>query len=163
MLATKTDDRQFRVSPPETVVRARVSGDSTHLLAVSGIGPSTVTVWRIADGKKLLEKRYSEGVFDADLSPDARLVAIALRSSSNRALIERIDGGAAGDGPIIAVPKPRESLSAVRFHPDGRRLALGSGAGAIYLSDLDTGDNTAVTKLRRGDQTEVTDSSMSFT
>lgn len=79
----------------------------------------------------------------------------AVHASDEQADVAPESGAAAADAPAgpaatrIAFPRPSRA-SALEASPDGRRIALGTSFGEVYLADTRTGDLTLVSSIGDG-------------
>jgi WD40 repeat protein/tetratricopeptide (TPR) repeat protein len=116
--------------PPDWRMSLVFSPDG-RLLAASGRDTAPLQVWDLTGPKSLL-KADAAGGFGPILhfSPDSRILAVRRQDES----ISLYDVRAARE--IKRLPPPGQRILCLRFHPDGRQIAVGSGS-QVHVLDLD--------------------------
>jgi len=127
-----------------TVRRAAFTLDGKHLITVSV--DKTFRVWDLAAGETVRVFRppigpaLGEGNLDAvAISPDGKTVAVAggtLRTKGDLLVyLVDIESGRVAK----TIPGHRDTILALAFSPDGRRLAAACHGGVLRLHDVRTG------------------------
>lgn len=117
------------------------NGESTNTIALSLDGlrllscswDKTIKVWNPADGSLVRTIDFTQGVYDADISPDGRLAAgapreraVTIHNIDTGELLHRFDGLGGG-------------ASEVRFSPSGAMLAGAHGDKRVRVWRVDSG------------------------
>ena len=104
----------------------------------------TVRLWEVASGRALrIFKGHTNRVFSVAWSPDGERLASAgdatvrIWHAKSGAALRVISIGGSIETPEKKIP---ENLSAVAFAPDGKRLAVSSTTGLVFLVSVETGD-----------------------
>lgn len=111
------------ILPPQVSVRIAAVSNDGGAVAVSGL--RGVAVWDARTGAKLLAR---DGVRFLGISPDGRAAAVA----TDRIPTLEIHRLAGGDPTVLS---PHYRVRALRWSPDGRRVAL-AGGFALSVWDL---------------------------
>jgi WD40 repeat protein len=158
LLATASEDQHWALwkvsgeligatagtSPIGAIKSVRFHRDGSRVLTSHLAGRATL--WNIADGRGLGSVFLTAQVWDADLSPDGRFIAVA--TTDGACTVFEI---ATGDivRALAATPEtPRAGgevtpVVSVCFSPDGRRLATAGTFGHCRVWDVETGDVVA--------------------
>jgi serine/threonine protein kinase/WD40 repeat protein/Tfp pilus assembly protein PilF len=121
------------------VVWAQFSPDSRYLAAHYEQGRRHNYVWDLNRREAIVKVSQGSYASFPTFSPDSRLVALSRPDNSIR-IYELPSGARWRDLPPSLPPRP--APGAVRFHPDGRRLAILSGR-VVQLRDLSGGKELA--------------------
>ena len=142
-------------NPGAACVSVKISTDGGLVAAVLSSG--SIEVWSTATGAAIEGVSAGHPIVSAELqftaagrfeciTPERVLVST---SQPPRWVLERILGTPSGDESIS------ERVSAVRFSPDGKTLAVGSGefsrSGDVHLWDVDSGKLSKVWRERHKD------------
>jgi len=158
-LASAGRDRSVRIWDPaggrETLRVPGRHGEFVRLawdpegkrLAASGEENGTLTVWDAATGKSALVLNgasHWHNVVRPAWSPDGR--QLASEGSEGRV----VHVWSAADGrELLRLPGHTELLSAVAWHPDGRRLTSADHGGTIRIWDLASGQEVLMLRTQR--------------
>ena len=142
-------------NPRAACVSVKISADGSMVAAVLSSG--SIQVWSTATGAPIEDMFTGRTVASAELqftaasrfeciTPEHLLVCTSL---PQRWVLERVLGKPGGDESIS------ERACAVRFSPDGKTLAVGSGefsrSGDVHLWDVDSGKLSKVWRERHKD------------
>ncbi|HEY6231415.1 MAG TPA: hypothetical protein VIW64_09125 [Pyrinomonadaceae bacterium] len=119
------------ITPPACAISA-----DGLLVAASGVEPGRIVIYEISSGKVI--KRI-ENTMDAARSvafdPSGRFVAaVAIRGGAG---LWELEGGTARLPEMLDMRA--DYYWCVRFHPDGRRVALGLMSGFVEVIEIETG------------------------
>ena len=91
-----------------------------------------VRLWSLPGGRPLGPPlRFRDGVYDAQLSPDGRRIALVLFGESG--VPDTLEVRDVGSRRIVARVRIGDNSNAVRFSPDGRLVAVGNNSGRAQV------------------------------
>ncbi len=137
---------------PGKVLSVAFTRDGASFVAGSGVAGlyGTATICRTADGATVLQiKGHRDVIYDAEFSPDGRLVAtcsydrmINLWNAADGALVRTLSGH---NGAIYSIA----------FSPDGKVLASASADDTVKLWNVKTGERLDTLGQAEGEQNAV--------
>jgi WD40 repeat protein/DNA-binding SARP family transcriptional activator len=108
------------------IVTPGVSADG-RLLVTAGVG-GDVRVRSLPDGRALgAPLRFPHGIYDAQLSPDGRRLALVLFAESG--VPDTLEVWDVESRRRVVRRRPGDNTNLVRFSPDGRLVAVGNNSG----------------------------------
>jgi WD40 repeat protein len=112
------------------IITPGVSADGRRLVTASVDG--TVRLWSLPSGRPLRAAlRFPDGVYDAQLSPDGRRMALVLFADNG--VPDRLQIRDVGSGRIAVDVRAGANTNAVRFSPDGRAVAVANNSGRAQV------------------------------
>ena len=120
----------------------RLSGHRSYILSpgfsadgrllVTAEVDGIVRLWSLPGGRPLGPPlRFRDGVYDAQLSPDGRRIALVLFAESG--VPDTLEVRDVGSRRIVARVRIGDNSNLVRFSPDGRLVAVGNNSGRAQV------------------------------
>jgi WD40 repeat protein/DNA-binding SARP family transcriptional activator len=112
------------------IITPGVSADGRRLVTASIDG--SVRLWSLPDGRMLRTPlRFRHGVYDAQLSPDGRRVALVLFARTG--VPDTLQVRDVDTGRTVVEVRAGANTNLVRFSPDGRTVAVGNNSGRAQV------------------------------
>lgn len=124
--------RTFPADPPCVVRHLGFSRDGSKFVCATAGAVNAAKVWNVSDGTPISALTHGEGVYDADFSPDNRLLATASRDKAAR--LWDLETSA-----LKAVMRHKDAVNAARFSSTGHYLVTASDDGSVRIWDSATG------------------------